>query len=42
MAAATVLVGGATLFLWNRNEPNFSLQATTSGTGATAVYTTPF
>jgi hypothetical protein len=40
MSAATILVGGATLFLWNRNEPNFSIAPSTSGTGATAAYTT--
>ena len=39
MTAATVLVGGATLFLWNRNEPNFSIAPSSQGTGASAVYT---
>jgi hypothetical protein len=42
MTAATILVGGATLYLWNRSEPSFSLQPAESGQGGSAVYTTSF
>jgi len=42
MAAASVLVGGATLFLWNRYEPNFSIHPSSQGAGASAVFTTPW
>ena len=40
MSAATILIGGATLYLWNRHEPNFSIAPSSSGTGASATYTT--
>jgi len=40
MTAATILVGGATLFLWNRDEPHFSIYAPPSGTGAGAQFST--
>jgi hypothetical protein len=39
MSAATILIGGATLYLWNRKEPNFSIAPNSSGTGASATYT---
>jgi len=39
MSAATILIGGATLYLWNRKEPNFSIAPSSSGTGASATYT---
>jgi len=42
MAAASVLVGGAMLFLWNRYEPNFSIHPSSQGAGASAVFTTPW
>jgi hypothetical protein len=40
MTAATLLVSGATLFLWNRHEPNFSLHLAPSETGASATFGT--
>jgi hypothetical protein len=39
-SAATVLIGGATLFLWKRHEPNFNIHPTSQRTGASATYTT--
>jgi len=40
MSAVMLVAGGATLFLWNREEPNFSVQPSNSGYGGSAVYTT--
>lgn len=40
MVAATVVVGGGTLFLWNRHRRYFSIHPSSQGSGASAVYTT--